>query len=149
MWGISILADFRPMGYKLSWCSIVWSREEPFIQICCTRTLCLVFVQLRFHEIFMIFWINMHTTNFYKKGRSTYLMKAHELNWKSGLQKWFQLTVMYLQFIIPRDILSVLCLHCQPIRVTYFSIEVFTSKFRISRHLSRFFSPSGTLYIGK
>ena len=96
-----------------------------------------------------LWFLELLTTNFYKKGSSTYLMKAYELNWKIGLQKWFQLTVMYLQFIIPRDILSVLCLHCQPIRVTYFSIEVFTSKFRISRHLSRFFSPSGTLYIGK
>ena len=25
MWGISILADFRPMGYKLSCCDSVWS----------------------------------------------------------------------------------------------------------------------------
>ena len=25
MWGISILADFRPMGYKLSCCGSLWS----------------------------------------------------------------------------------------------------------------------------
>ena len=25
-WGISILADFRPMGYKLSCCDSLWSR---------------------------------------------------------------------------------------------------------------------------
>ena len=25
MWGISILADFRPMGYKLSCCDSLWS----------------------------------------------------------------------------------------------------------------------------
>ena len=39
MWGISILAEFRPMEYKLSCFGIVWSRKEPFIQIC-SRTLC-------------------------------------------------------------------------------------------------------------
>ena len=30
-WGISILADFRPMGYKLLCCGSIWSRLEPFI----------------------------------------------------------------------------------------------------------------------
>ena len=39
-----------------------------------------------------------------------------------------------------------LCLHCQPIRVTYFSIEVFRY-FKISRHLSRFFFPHPVHYI--
>ena len=58
---------------------------------CCTSTLglesVLVFMQLRFHEIFMI-WINKHAYyEFLKKWRSTYLMKAHELNWKRCLQK--------------------------------------------------------------
>ena len=28
MWGISILADFRPMGYKHSCCDSLWSRQE-------------------------------------------------------------------------------------------------------------------------
>ena len=28
---ISILADFRPMGYKLSCSGSLWSRYEPFI----------------------------------------------------------------------------------------------------------------------
>ena len=58
------------------------------------------------------------------------------LLFKSVLGHCAVLTIHHTQ----KDILSVLCLHCQPIRVTYFSIEVFTSKFRISRHLSRFFS---------
>ena len=39
MWGISILADFRPMGYKLLCCGSLWFRLEPFIQIC-SRSLC-------------------------------------------------------------------------------------------------------------
>ena len=34
MWGISTPTDLRPMGYKLSCCRSIWSREEPFSQIC-------------------------------------------------------------------------------------------------------------------
>ena len=39
MWGISILADIRPMGCKLSCCGNLWSGQGLFVEIY-SRTLC-------------------------------------------------------------------------------------------------------------
>ena len=40
MWGISILADIRPMGYKLSCCGSLWSRYLRTFYLNCFGTLC-------------------------------------------------------------------------------------------------------------
>ena len=51
----SILADFRPMGYKLSCCGSLWSRLKPFIQIC-SRTLCHKTVAERWAWLAVLSW---------------------------------------------------------------------------------------------